>query len=253
MQASRPRRGSLAPSSRDPGSGNPALGSGEPPFLEAGDLRRVHLYAEHVAPDLCQHRAHGTRRIQPVPADVDLHLELLASGPPCGRRKKLEMKINVCGTGCIGLVHGAVLAQVGRDVLCVEVDATKIAGLKEGRIPIEAPGFQNPGLEKIVRTNHAEAGSASPPIPPSPYTALRPDGGRGDEHDDLALQLSSVRPAQTSAHGDVTVPRRPSRGRSWFGSSGGASRPRRASRRRRSSPTPAIDAHAPHRGSAAPF
>jgi UDPglucose 6-dehydrogenase len=61
------------------------------------------------------------------------------------------MKIAVFGTGYVGLVQGSVLAEVGHDVLCVDVDARKVEGLKQGRIPI-----YEPGLEDIVRRNHAE-------------------------------------------------------------------------------------------------
>src|SRR6188472_3748046 len=61
------------------------------------------------------------------------------------------MKIAVFGTGYVGLVQGSVLAEVGHDVLCVDVDAQKVEGLKAGRIPI-----YEPGLEDIVRKNHAE-------------------------------------------------------------------------------------------------
>jgi UDPglucose 6-dehydrogenase len=61
------------------------------------------------------------------------------------------MKITVFGTGYVGLVQGAVLADVGHDVLCVDVDAAKVARLKEGVLPI-----YEPGLEEVVRKNHAE-------------------------------------------------------------------------------------------------
>jgi len=60
------------------------------------------------------------------------------------------MRITVFGTGYVGLVQGAVLAEVGHDVLCVDVDAAKVEALKAGRVPI----FE-PGLEEIVRKNHA--------------------------------------------------------------------------------------------------
>jgi UDPglucose 6-dehydrogenase len=61
------------------------------------------------------------------------------------------MKITVFGTGYVGLVQGAVLAEVGHDVLCVDVDAAKVEALKAGRIPI-----YEPGLEDLVKKGHAE-------------------------------------------------------------------------------------------------
>lgn len=58
------------------------------------------------------------------------------------------MKVSVFGTGYVGLVTGACLAETGHQVLCVDVDESKIAGLKKGHIPI----FE-PGLDTIVVSN----------------------------------------------------------------------------------------------------
>ena len=52
------------------------------------------------------------------------------------------MKISVVGTGYVGLVSGACLAEVGNDVLCLDLDARKIKILNEGGIPIFEPGLQ---------------------------------------------------------------------------------------------------------------
>ncbi|MDP1613566.1 MAG: UDP-glucose/GDP-mannose dehydrogenase family protein [Sulfuritalea sp.] len=60
------------------------------------------------------------------------------------------MKITVIGTGYVGLVSGTCLADVGNDVLCLDLDAAKIRTLNEGGIPI----FE-PGLEAMVRKNEA--------------------------------------------------------------------------------------------------
>lgn len=60
------------------------------------------------------------------------------------------MKITVVGTGYVGLVSGACLADVGNDVLCLDVDPNKIRILEEGGIPIHEPG-----LLEIVRRNVA--------------------------------------------------------------------------------------------------
>ena len=52
------------------------------------------------------------------------------------------MKITVIGTGYVGLVSGACLAEVGNDVLCLDVDPAKIKTLEDGGIPIYEPGLQ---------------------------------------------------------------------------------------------------------------
>ena len=52
------------------------------------------------------------------------------------------MKVTVVGTGYVGLVSGACMAEVGNDVLCLDLDTEKIRILKEGGIPIYEPGLQ---------------------------------------------------------------------------------------------------------------
>jgi UDPglucose 6-dehydrogenase len=52
------------------------------------------------------------------------------------------MKTTVIGTGYVGLVTGACLAEVGNDVLCLDVDAGKIVQLERGRVPIHEPGLR---------------------------------------------------------------------------------------------------------------
>jgi UDPglucose 6-dehydrogenase len=60
------------------------------------------------------------------------------------------MKLTIVGTGYVGLVTGACLAEVGNDVLCLDVDPNKIAILQGGGIPIHEPGLQD-----MVRRNAA--------------------------------------------------------------------------------------------------
>ncbi|MGD9168776.1 MAG: UDP-glucose/GDP-mannose dehydrogenase family protein [Candidatus Thiodiazotropha sp.] len=62
------------------------------------------------------------------------------------------MKVTVFGSGYVGLVTGACLAEVGNDVVCMDVDERKIAKLKQGEVPI-----YEPGLDAMVERN-AKAG-----------------------------------------------------------------------------------------------
>ena len=60
------------------------------------------------------------------------------------------MRVAIFGTGYVGLVTGTCLAEVGHEVVCVDIDQAKVDGLDNGIIPI-----YEPGLEPMVKANHA--------------------------------------------------------------------------------------------------
>ena len=78
------------------------------------------------------------------------------------------MKVTIYGSGYVGLVTGTCLAEVGNDVLCVDIDEAKTTMLKRGEVPI----FE-PGLDALVKKN-TDAGrlnfttSAAEGVAPAP-------------------------------------------------------------------------------------
>ncbi|MGM3120161.1 2-dehydropantoate 2-reductase N-terminal domain-containing protein, partial [Bacillus cereus group sp. BC330] len=60
------------------------------------------------------------------------------------------MRIAVVGSGYVGLVSGACLADFGHEVTCIDSDAAKIGALKAGIMPL-----YEPGLDQIVAKNRA--------------------------------------------------------------------------------------------------
>ena len=60
------------------------------------------------------------------------------------------MKICVIGAGYVGLVAGTCFAETGNDVICMDVDENKIAGLQKGKLPIYEPGLHGAAQTKKI-------------------------------------------------------------------------------------------------------
>ena len=53
------------------------------------------------------------------------------------------MRISIVGSGYVGLVSGAGLSDVGHHVVCMDIDEARVAGLKQGKVPIFEPGLED--------------------------------------------------------------------------------------------------------------
>jgi UDPglucose 6-dehydrogenase len=118
------------------------------------------------------------------------------------------MRIAVIGTGYVGLVSGACFSEFGLDVVCVDKDADKIAGLKAGKMPI-----YEPGLEALVE-NNVRAGrlsfstdlKASVKSADAVFIAVGTPSRRGDGHADLSYVHDAAREiAEAMDHYTVVV------------------------------------------------
>ena len=105
------------------------------------------------------------------------------------------MRIAMIGTGYVGLVSGACLADFGHDVVCIDKDAAKIDALNAGKMPI-----WEPGLEALVKANEERGRLAFTTDLPSGvggaeavFIAVGTPARRGDGHADLTFVFDAVR------------------------------------------------------------
>ena len=117
------------------------------------------------------------------------------------------MRVAMIGTGYVGLVSGACLSEFGHHVVCVDKDASKIAGLKAGKIPI----FE-PGLDEVVAAN-VKAGrlSFTETLPEAVkdadavFIAVGTPSRRGDGHADLSFVFAAAEEIAQAMDGYTVV------------------------------------------------
>jgi UDPglucose 6-dehydrogenase len=117
------------------------------------------------------------------------------------------MRIAMIGTGYVGLVSGACIADFGHHVVCVDKDASKIEALDRGEIPIYEPGLQD-----LVRANVKEgrltfATALAGPVRDADavFIAVGTPSRRGDGHADLSYVYEAAREIAAALDGFTVV------------------------------------------------
>jgi UDPglucose 6-dehydrogenase len=105
------------------------------------------------------------------------------------------MRIAMIGTGYVGLVSGACFADFGHEVCCIDKDASKIEGLKNGRMPIWEPGLEalvkaNVERDRLAFTTDLAKGVAGAE---AVFIAVGTPTRRGDGHADLSYVFGAIR------------------------------------------------------------
>jgi UDPglucose 6-dehydrogenase len=106
------------------------------------------------------------------------------------------MKIAVIGTGYVGLVSGACLAEFGHEVTCIDSDESKIARLKQGEIPIYEPGLDSMVKKNVKGERLIFSTEYSPAIPEAEVIFIAvgtPASRRGDGYADLSYVYEAAR------------------------------------------------------------
>jgi UDPglucose 6-dehydrogenase len=117
------------------------------------------------------------------------------------------MRVAMVGTGYVGLVSGACIADFGHQVTCVDKDGTKISALNAGEIPI-----YEPGLAELVRTNveqgrlsFSTALNEAVAEADAVFIAVGTPSRRGDGHADLSYVYDAAREIAAALRGFTVV------------------------------------------------
>jgi len=117
------------------------------------------------------------------------------------------MRIAMIGTGYVGLVSGACFSEFGIEVTCVDKDATKIAALKAGTIPIYEPGLENLVARNAAAgrlsftTDLARAVAGADAV----FIAVGTPSRRGDGHADLSYVFAAAEEIARALEGYAVV------------------------------------------------
>ncbi|WHO37336.1 UDP-glucose/GDP-mannose dehydrogenase family protein [Sphingobium sp. AP49] len=117
------------------------------------------------------------------------------------------MRIVMTGSGYVGLVSGACLADFGHEIVCVDKDESKIAKLREGGVPIYEPGLgdliaRNVKAERLTFTTDLAGAVADADVV---FIAVGTPARRGDGHADLSYVYDAAREIAKSLRGFTVV------------------------------------------------
>src|SRR5215471_4770702 len=117
------------------------------------------------------------------------------------------MRIAMVGSGYVGLVSGACLADFGHEITCVDSDETKISALSRGTVPVFEPGLaeliaSNVQAGRLVFTSDlAPAVAAAEAV----FIAVGTPSRRGDGHADLSYVYSAAREIARALNGFTVI------------------------------------------------
>lgn len=117
------------------------------------------------------------------------------------------MKISVIGSGYVGLVSGACFTEFGHNVICADLDETKIDALNNGRIPIYEPGLdqivaRNSAAGTLTFTTEVEEAVRKTDVV---FIAVGTPSRRGDGHADLSYVYAAAKTIAESLDGYTVI------------------------------------------------
>lgn len=117
------------------------------------------------------------------------------------------MKIAMIGSGYVGLVSGACLADFGHEVVCIDKDPDKIAALNEGRMPIYEPGLDTLVAENVRQKRLAFSTDLKPAVAQAQavFIAVGTPSRRGDGFADLSYVYAAAREIAEALTGYAVV------------------------------------------------
>ena len=117
------------------------------------------------------------------------------------------MKIAMIGSGYVGLVSGACLADFGHEVVCIDKDPDKIAALNEGRMPIYEPGLDTLVAENVRQRRLAFSTDLKPAVAQAQavFIAVGTPSRRGDGFADLSYVYAAAREIAEALTGYAVV------------------------------------------------